>query len=491
MSGFPSVLFLRSATSTADEFKIDSGKTLTVVKDAVAVTDAVNKRTLDANLNANYNAVKILFEKMTGTTFDMDFKAAYDTLPEVMKAVTDEVGNRVSAVSAEATARINAIAAEAGLRSGADDVLRQSLATEVSDRMAAVAAEAQERERVVGELQQAIDTNLATAISDAVAAEALLRSNADTALDGAVQNEVEARISAIQTVTTAVGVVASDLAKEITDRVAAVTKVAGDLITEMNSRIAGDAALQAQINDTYIAPYSSLIFPDECVPLVMPNTTAKPFVSLGHQGWYFINNATQTYTKSNGVVTPTNKINWYLVNNSVPTSGSVCKFNATVGDVNEINIPIALISKTSVPFITIYTKLKTGGPNESSWYSAKKTWTLDGDGAGLDQARLVNGGQYLFRVNVNAPSLTATYADFTNIDLKPSIVATSTRGTMNLSDEILSISIGTDSGSAANNVEFIVKHFEIRSATKGNKKILFLNNTIRTEQLYKEFYGSA
>jgi len=72
-----------------------------------------------------------------------------------------------------------------------------------------------------------------TFVSDAVAAEALLRSNADSSITTSLNNEVTRA-------TSAEGVIAANLAQELLDRAAAVT-------AEAASRVSGDNALDGKI----------------------------------------------------------------------------------------------------------------------------------------------------------------------------------------------------------------------------------------------------
>ena len=72
-----------------------------------------------------------------------------------------------------------------------------------------------------------------THVSDAVAAEALLRSGADSTLTTSLNNE-------ISRATAAEGVIAAGLAQELLDRAAAVS-------AEASSRVSGDSALDAKI----------------------------------------------------------------------------------------------------------------------------------------------------------------------------------------------------------------------------------------------------
>ena len=287
-------------------------------------------------------------------------------------------------------------------------------------------------------------------------------------------------------------VLSSALSTEVVRAGLAEAVLSSALSTEVVARIASDTALELKISDVYIAPYATGIFADGGKPIPMPLN----MMAVGHQGWYYTNDNSQPDSSGNRIL----KINWYMVNNNTDQGSvsSTLNFNASVGAIKEINIPVTLLSKTSTPFITIYTKVKVGATgNYASWYRAKKTWTIDGDSAGSDYSTLAVNGKYLFRVNVNTPALTASYPGYTNIDLKPSVVAGSTNGPFSNDDEIFLISIGTDSGSSQGNVSFIVKHFEMRT-TMGNKKTLFSNDTVlsyrmfeRLQTVYSELYQTS
>lgn len=394
-----STLYLGAASTTSTVFTIGAGKTLKVVEPAVNPTDAVNKSVLD---NA-VGALTTVINSISGSTFQLD--GAFDTLPEIMAAVTAEQTIRASTDAAETAARIAADNAESSLRAAA------------------------------------------------ITAEINARSTADI-------NEINARSSA-------------DAAEVI-------------------ARSTADAALQRQISDTIIVPLSPTIYADGNQPL--PFTT--DLVNSGSQGWYYTNNNTSG----------TNKINWY-VHNAVQGVG---RMNLTIGEINELNMPVTLLSTASTPFITIYTTpfgnytssnpsayLLDPSKDAASWYHSKATYTIDGDGPTNDAATLIPNKQYLFRVKVSGQSLTANYPSYINIDLLPSAIASSTKGVFTNDQSILMISIGTNSSAAVNNVKFVVKHFEL-STTLGNKKMLFSNDTVmsnyllqKLDALYTTFYNTS
>ena len=371
----------------------------------------------------------------TATEFVVD--ASYTlVVGKTATGPTDAVNKSVldTAVSALTTV-INTITGSTFELNGAFDQLPEimtAVTTEISDRTAAVLTEHDAR---VAAVLAEHDARVA-----AIADEAATRSSADT-------TEYNARVAAV--------------------------------LAEQNARTASDVALQAQISDAVIVPFTSGIYADGNKPAPLPST----LVNAGHQGWYYKN------SNSSG----TNKINWYITSNG----SGVARFNGTVGQIKELNIPVTLISKAAQPFITIYTARKGDGADYASWYRAKRTYCVDGDGAVgnvNDGATLVNGGQYLFRVNVNATALTASYPSYTNVDLLPTVVASSSTGTFSNDDTILYITIGTNSGALVNDVEFIVKHFEMRTDL-GNKKMLFSNDSVMTDYLlqklqviYTDFY---
>jgi hypothetical protein len=323
-------------------------------------------------------------------------------------------------------------------------------------------------------------------IMTAVTTEQTARAAADTA-------EHDARVAAddLEITTRAAAITTEANARSAADISESNARTAAD-DAEAVARTAADAALQIQISDVNIVPFTSTIYADGNQPAPLPFA----LVNAGHQGWYY----------KNSNASGTNKINWYMTNKS----GGAPKMNLTVGQINEINMPVTLISKASTPFITIYTapfgNYSSSNPtaytsdvtkDAASWYHAKVTYTVDGDSAGADYGTLVNGGQYLFRARVAGSTLTANYPSYSNIDLLPSVVASSTKGNFANDQTILLIAIGTDSSSAVNNVEFVVKHFELRTSL-GNKKMLFANESVmsnyllqKLDALYSTFYHTS
>jgi uncharacterized protein YodC (DUF2158 family) len=138
-----------------------------------------------------------------------------------------------------------------------------------------------------------------------------------------------------------------------------------------------------------------------------------------------------------------------------------------MGDLIELDMMVKLISKVSPPFITVYTKLKSDGSNKATWYNNRYTYIV------WDSNALTHGTNYLLRARLASGPAVGSFSNFTNIDLILDTVS-STSQTITATDEVLYISIGTDSGSSANNVELVMYACNIFS-NNGNYRNNFTN----------------
>lgn len=231
---------------------------------------------------------------------------------------------------------------------------------------------------------------------------------------------------------------------------------ANAIATEALERANADTKLSNSLFKSLLVPYSTLVFPDESPPMVMP-TTVKNTTNV--DGWYFKNGSSST----------TRKINWYL---PAPVNETTQK--ATVGSLLELNIPVKLVSIVSSPFVTVYTKIKTNDPlnpannNVASWYNAKATYIV----SSASSSTLTAGGNYLLRALVSGTNLVGSLSGFSPIDLIKD--ASTSPGNMLPNDEILAISIGTNSGAAAGNVECVIHTLNVFSSN-GNYMHHFSN----------------
>ena len=173
-----------------------------------------------------------------------------------------------------------------------------------------------------------------------------------------------------------------------------------------------------------------------------------PLIRYGYQGWY--------YTNSTSWVSPApmtrNKINWYLP----PNASGV----TTAGDLRYIRLSLHLFNHVSTPFLTVYTQA-TGSGDSGGWYKSKRTY-ICGEGAAID-----SNTNYCFYVNWNGFSLTPVTIAHSNVALSVSTVDGSAVGNFEDNEVIFAYSIGTNSTSAAGNVEFILSNVVVGEAGGG------------------------
>lgn len=167
-----------------------------------------------------------------------------------------------------------------------------------------------------------------------------------------------------------------------------------------------------------------------------------PLIRYGYQGWY--------YTNSTTWVSPApmtrNKINWYLL----PNLNGV----TTVERLRYIRMNLHLFNHVSTPFITVYTQA-TGSGDAGGWYKSKRTYICI-NGIADNGNSLESNTNYCFYVNWNSYSVSPFTIAHTNAALSVSTVAGSSIGNFNSNEVIFAYSIGTNSTSAAGNVEFIL-----------------------------------
>jgi hypothetical protein len=175
-----------------------------------------------------------------------------------------------------------------------------------------------------------------------------------------------------------------------------------------------------------------------------------PLIRYGYQGWYYTNSTTWV----NPAPMTRNKINWYLQ----PNASGV----TTVGDLRYIRMSLHLFNHVSTPFLTVYTQA-TGSGDAGGWYKSKRTYVTlnnnDDNGSSID-----SNTNYCFYVNWNGYSVTPFTVAHNNVALSVSSVDGSAVGGFNSSEVIFAYSIGTNSTSAAGNVEFILSNVVVGEA---------------------------
>ena len=252
-------------------------------------------------------------------------------------------------------------------------------------------------------------------------------SGADNLLS-AINNEVSARAAAISTEQTAR---AAAISAEASTRAAAITN-------EASARDAADTSLSNRLYRHVNIQLTDGILGLAAAPIPMPTAAREKSVV---DGWYFKN-------PGPSVASNLRKFNWYF---GAPVDQSTGV--ATGESFKEINMPVTIISKVSTPFITVYTATK-GINDETNWYHAKYTYVCNTPLTPFHN----DFPNYNFRVLISGDSLVGKVNNHKNVDLVLSSVAGSStpNSTLSPNDVILFVAIGSDSGSAAGNVECIV-----------------------------------
>jgi hypothetical protein len=184
-------------------------------------------------------------------------------------------------------------------------------------------------------------------------------------------------------------------------------------------------------------------------------------------GWYFKNTAGNATGKSGN-----NKINWYYPS---PKNASGVSL---ISGLDEIVVPLQIFMSASPalsilpPQITVYTKPKGDGQDFAAWYRTRRTYMIS------TSTTLTANSKYLFRCLVNGSSLTGTFdTEFTTVDLEPlrstlattivdengaiirseaAMTATSVIRPFEANEEIMFVTIGSDSSAAAGRCEFFM-----------------------------------
>jgi hypothetical protein len=133
-----------------------------------------------------------------------------------------------------------------------------------------------------------------------------------------------------------------------------------------------------------------------------------------------------------------NKINWYILPNTA---------TSTVGDLRYIRLNLHLFSSVSTPFLTVYTNA-TGTGDAGGWYKSKRVYAA--------AAALSNNNSYCFYMNWNGYSVAPFTVAHNNAALSLTTVGGGAVGAFGSGEVLFAYSIGTDSGSARGNVEFIL-----------------------------------
>ena len=432
---------------------IGSGKQLNVVDAPTSDNNAANKKYVDLKSKEVQDALNLV---IAGS--DVNF----DTLLEI-KTFADNIA------STGAGDVIAKVAAEKGERLAADDVLTAAVSAEAATRLADDNTERAARIAAVSAEE--------TARIAAVSAEVV---NRDAAISSAVSTEVSNRNTAISSAVS----------------------------TETNNRVSGDAKLDMlAIKSSKTMLYSPAVLgeapslrPDPlelCNYFDNPHSTAANF-----DGWRMRNSETEQKFSlyipvgsppgvSPGIpVIPNPQASDYMT-----AINSLRPYLLKVGDVKAMYLELCAISVVSMPFITIYTLPKFDGNDYVdpelgyAWYRSRKTFVP------LTSV-LVPYSNYNMVVNLkNVDTYDSPY--FTRLETDVSESSKNIEENMSDNDEIMYITIDSNSSSAAGNVECIIGKFKLQLAT-GINEFVFSNTHVfanymkqRQSQLWNALYGTS
>lgn len=247
-----------------------------------------------------------------------------------------------------------------------------------------------------------------------------------SALTSAVADEAQAREAAVTAATTAAA-----------DALASVNSSIRTLVSdEVATRIAEDTFLRNKLFQHIPIQLTPALYADGAQPSPMP-ATVKASTQL--DGMYYKNAGPDAALK---------KINFYF-GAPVDSTGK-----ATAASLLEMDFPVRIVNAVSNPFITVYTKI-TGTGDDKSWYHGRYTYNVT--------QSLTANTNYLFRALISGASAVGSLTGFTNVNLSIENFTSSTHPLLP-TDEILFISIGTNSSSAAGNVEFVLHGLYLHSS---------------------------
>jgi len=274
---------------------------------------------------------------------------------------------------------------------------------------------------------------------------AILSSNDLTFNNVSLPSQVSTNTSNIATNTSNIATNTSNIATN-TSNIATNTSNIATNTSNIATNTTNISALKIKQTNLIYQFASPAIYADARPMIATPTSVIN---SYGVNGWYFINSF------ASGV----NKINWYIA----PDNGMV------VSDVLGLYLRFLNLSTTSndnTMFLTVYTKLQASG-NYASWYHSAITYTLDSS-----ITPVVNTNYTMF-MNVSTTCPNPSYYATTLVPMQISSVAPNPKGTYDGTDEILAFSIGTNSASPINSVEFVLQKFGIMTATKGTQEFQF------------------
>ena len=222
-------------------------------------------------------------------------------------------------------------------------------------------------------------------------------------------------------------------------------------ITGLNTQIADSSTFPNGY--PYATNVDSILATNSAVYGSFSQPQQIPIGRYGYNGWY--------YTNSESWVTlnqeTNSKISWILNPNTLTSSLDSLRY---------IRANLYIYNKSSLPFITIYTKATGSGDAPGGMYKSKRSYTISNPTA------LTNGTRYSFFINLNSYNIAPISIGHTNSAL--TLTATGSVGTYSSSEILSSIAIETNAFTSPGNVEFTLSNIVIGD-TSGEKEYGFMN----------------
>lgn len=171
------------------------------------------------------------------------------------------------------------------------------------------------------------------------------------------------------------------------------------------------------------------VYADGVSPSPVPSSLRSTY---NESGWYFRN------TGGSG------KINWYVNPDTT----------MKVRDIQSMALCLYLVSKTSPPYISIYTKPQASG-NGASWYHARVNYVIS------DLSVLSANTKYTFGLPLTKTPTAVYGSTYTELTRDNSFSV----GTLSPTDDILFFAIGTNSASTTGSVEFVATSLVVQQTS--------------------------
>jgi hypothetical protein len=255
----------------------------------------------------------------------------------------------------------------------------------------------------------------------------------------------------------------SDIVKTLTDT----NDKYGTLVDKTNEIKTSMSDIVSFAHNDVLVRCSRSVWADSYPPAPIPST-----VSYIGEGWYFRNFALGQ------------KINFYL-----PTNG----INMTVKDINQLVLNVFAVSNKALPYISVYTAPK--GIATDYWSIAHARINYLFTAPTTPTSATANKPYCLYTsddapINIynttpvkNSSITTVNKANNTYESLMQSIDST----IVSPDDKIVFMSIGSDSGYSANDLEFVLNSFNL-CLKSGTTRFLFTNSSVATNYLFNSSF---